>query len=95
VELYNPKRTYSLSNKVTKINNSYFSIFPVGNTWWNLPVLLFFYSKFTCRWMKNWNWRTWTHLNRGGSIGSFWTSTIWMIRCLALELKAGSCCDGV
>ncbi len=36
-----------------------------------------------------------THLNRGGSMGSFDTSTILMIRCLAPELNAMPCCDGV
>jgi hypothetical protein len=34
-------------------------------------------------------------LNLGGDIGSFWTSTIRMTRCLAPELYASPCCDGV
>ncbi len=37
----------------------------------------------------------WTYLNRGGSIGSFATSTMRMILCFAPELKATPCCDGV
>lgn len=36
-----------------------------------------------------------TYLNRGGSMGSFCTSTILMILCLAPELKATPCWDGV
>ena len=34
-------------------------------------------------------------MNLGGSMGSFWTSTMRMMRCLAPELKATPCCDGV
>ena len=34
-------------------------------------------------------------LKRGGSMGSFCTSTIRMILCLAPELNATPCCDGV
>ena len=34
-------------------------------------------------------------LKRGGSIGSRWTSTRRMTRCLAPELKASPCCEGV
>lgn len=36
-----------------------------------------------------------TNLNLGGSMGSLWASTILIILCLAPELKATPCCDGV
>lgn len=36
-----------------------------------------------------------TYLNRGGSIGSFCISTIRMTLCLAPELNATPCCEGV
>lgn len=35
------------------------------------------------------------YLNLGGSIGSFWVSTIRMTRCFAPELNDSPCCDGV
>lgn len=121
VELYNPKRNERWSLLSMKIIVAYFGIFPIGNAWRNLPILLFFDSDFTCRRVKNWSWRTWwtarkffvdsirenrselkertsiisTYLNRGGSMGSFCTSTIWMMRCLAPELNAAPCCEGV
>lgn len=121
VELYNPEKKEELSLSSMKVIAAYFGIFPVGNARWNLPILLFFDSDFTCRRVKNWSWRTWwttgkffidstrrnrdelnekislswAYLNRGGSIGSFCTSTIWMMRCLAPELNAAPCCEGV
>ena len=39
--------------------------------------------------------RNCTHLNLGGSMGSFCTSTIRMMRCFAPELNATPCWDGV
>ena len=43
---------------------------------------------------KNLN-KSGSYLNLGGSIGSFCTSTIRITRCLAPELNATPCCDGV
>jgi len=36
-----------------------------------------------------------THRKRGGSMGSFWTSNMWMVRCFAPELNDTLCCCGV
>lgn len=145
-----------------KSKNNYLSVFPVGDAWRNLPLLLLFYCHLQHRnqcllkrssyitqhfWLENlsalktWRqkcylsaggmhdrsrwWRrparnllidpetqfyplkfcryeqknkAWTNfadLNRGGSIGSFCISTMRMTLCLAPELKATPCWDGV